>query len=261
MLHNESGKSRFAGLETAAAAAPSARGPAGAVLRDAAFYLDAALERELNGLHDQALNQYSAALGEDPLCISAWTRQLWMLLYLDEAVEAATWADKALQSFPNDPDILALKSLAQWRNGMAEEARTLNDAALAATRDSANVWLARGAMQVGMNMKSATACFKHAESAPGLKGLTQLRAGDILFRLGKYAEASGYYREATRALPDSSWAWYGYGRAQRKLGHLSYAQSAFGRACALSPTDKRYRTALKTKPGLLARLWAALFSR
>lgn len=252
------GKSRFASLETATAAVSGGRG---AVVRDAEFYLKLALDHELDGEHDKALNKYSAALGEDPLCIGAWTRQLWMLLYLDEPIEAVVWADKALQSFPNDPDILSLKSLAQWRNGLREEARALNDAALAAARDSANVWLARGEMQVQKNMKSALACFRHAEDAPGHEGLTRLRAGDILLRLGKYAEASGYYREATRALPDSSWAWYGYGRAERALGRLSYARSAFDRAYTLSPSDKRYQAARKAKPGLIARLRAWLFSR
>lgn len=258
MTHN-GGKSRFAGLE--AVAPPNSRGRGGAVVRDADFYLAAALERELNGEHAKALNQYSAALGEDPLCIGAWTRQLWMLLYLDEAIEATTWADKALQAFPNDPDILSLKSLALWRNGMTEDARTLNDAALAATRNSANVWLARGAMQIGLNMKSAMACFKHAENAPGMAGLTQLRAGDILLHAGKHAEATGYYRGATGALPDSSWAWYGYGRAQRALGHSAYAHSAFSRACNLSPTDTRYRVALRAKPGIFAWLRNRLFSQ
>lgn len=245
-------KSRFSGLETTAAKRPDGGG--GAVVRDAEYYLRAGLQLDLAGRHEKALNSYSAALGEDPLCITAWTRQLWMLLYMEEPIEAEVWADKALQSFPKDPDILSLKSLAQWRNGARDSARDLNDAALAAARDSANVWLARGEMQIDGNMKSATTCFTHAVSAPGLEGLAHMRAGDILLRLDKFAEAAEFYRKAARSLPESSWIWYGYGRAQRELGNDEYAIAAFDRALNLSPRDPRYRDAKHRALGWRLRL-------
>lgn len=254
----DSNKSRFAGLDVAPV--PRTRSSTGAVVRDADYYLAAALERELGGDHEKALNHYSAALGEDPLCIEAWARQLWMLLYLEEPGEAAVWADKALQSFPKDPDILSLKGLAEWRAGHAEAARELNDAALAASRDSAAVWLSRGEMQIGSDMKSAIACFKHAEASPGPKGLVLLRAADILLRRRRYAEAANYYRTATRELPQSSWVWYGYGRAQRALGDEAYARIAFERAWRLSPSDKRYRDACKKKGGWWRRMWSWMAS-
>ncbi|MDR1612878.1 MAG: tetratricopeptide repeat protein [Planctomycetota bacterium] len=246
------GKSRFAGLEIGDPA-PMQPG-SGAVMRDAAYYLAAALDRELAGEHDKALTHYSAALGEDPLCIEAWTRQLWMLLYLDETPEASIWADKALQSFPADPDILSLKSLAQWRNGLREEARNLNDHALAATRGSANVWLTRGEMQLDADMKSAAACFRRAADSPGIPGMADLRAGDIYLRCGKFAEAAEHYRKATCSIPESAWAWYGYGRAQRALGKAREARNCFARAGNLAPRDERYRKAAKAKPGWFGRI-------
>jgi tetratricopeptide (TPR) repeat protein len=234
-------KSRFAGLETAGGNR-SGRRP-GAAARDSGYYLREALDLELAGRHERALNKYSAALGEDPLCITAWAGQLWMLLYLEDPAEAEIWSDKALQSFPNDPDVLALKSLAQWRCGFETSARNLNDAALSAARDSANVWLARGEIQIGGDMKSASACFVRAVAAPGQKGVCHLRAGDILVRSGKFAAAIEYHRKATRILPGSSWAWYGYGRAQREVGNERYALAAFDRALDLSPRDPRYKGA------------------
>lgn len=243
-------KSRFSGLELDSANRPDGRG---AVVRDADFYLRAGLELDLAGRHAEALKRYSAALGEDPLCIVAWTRQLWMLLYMEEPLEAEIWADKALQSFPNDPDVLSLKSLALWRNGMTDAARDLNDAALAAVRDSANVWLARGEMQIDANMKSAAACFAHATSAPGPGGLAHMRAGDILLRKGKFAEAAEFFRKASQLLPGSSWIWYGYGRAQMELGNDKYAAAAFDRARNLSPRDQRYRRLGKRTSGILKR--------
>ena len=238
-------KGRFASLETQTASGASR--VVGAVVRDALYYVAEGLRLELEGDHEKALRNYSAALGEDPLFIEAWTRQLWMLLYLDEPVEARVWADRALQSFPNDPDILSLKSLAQWRSGVNVEARELNDTALGMTRESGNVWLARGEMQVGADVKSAEACFTHAVRLSAVSGLAHLRSGDILLRNRKYAEAVPYFREATVRLPKSAWAWYGYGRAQRAVGRNDLARIAFERAYVLTPRDPRYKKALRAK--------------
>lgn len=243
-------KGRFSSLETAPSRAATGKG-GGAVLRDAAYYVDDALKKELAGDHEKALNAYSAALGEDPLYIEAWTRQLWMLLYLEEPVESRMWADKALLSFPNDPDILSLKSLAMWRAGLSKEARDLNDSALAKTRESRNVWLARAEMQIADDVKSAGACFTHACRASSEPGLVRLRAGDILLRYRKFAEAVPFFREATQLLPESSWVWYGYGRAQRAVGRDDIARNAFERAYTLTPRDSRYKNALKVKPGFM----------
>lgn len=244
---------RFASLETQTVESSSGRGK-GAVVRDVSYYMKAGLERELDGDHESALKSYSAALGEDPLHIEAWTRQLWMLVYLDEPLEAEIWADKAMQYFPSDPDILSLKSLALWRIGSREEARELNDAALAAARDSANVWLARGAFQAVADGKSAGACFAHALRLHPVPGLANLRAGDLLLYEGKYAEAFPYCREATVRFPESSWAWYGYGRSLVKLGRSEQALVAFKRAYALKPRDRRYKAALKAKASLWAKI-------
>ncbi|MDR1521029.1 MAG: hypothetical protein LBU23_12945 [Planctomycetota bacterium] len=252
------GANRFANLEISAIQ-PDAGTRSGAPVRDVAFYMREGLARELAGEHEKALTNYSAALGEDPLHIEAWTRQLWMLLYLGEAAEAVVWANKALQTYPRDPDILSLKALAQWRCGFAKEARELNDAALSATRESANVWLARGEMQAAADNKSANACFKHAAAAPGETGLAEMRAGDILLLIRKYAEAIPFCRAATVRFHDSSWAWYIYGLAQRGVGRDEYARAAFMRAHNLSPRDSRYRAALKRRRSWLARAREWLF--
>lgn len=243
-------KGRFSSLETSPSQAAVGKG-GGAVLRDTAYYIDDALHKELAGEHEKALNTYSAALGEDPLCIEVWTRQLWMLLYLEEPVESRLWADKALLSFPNDPDILSLKSLAMWRSGLSREARDLNDAALAKTRESHNVWLARAEMQIADDVKSAGACFTHACRAASDSGLVRLRGGDILLGYRKFAEAVPYFREATQRLPDSSWAWYGYGRAQRAVGREDVAKNAFECAYNLTSRDPRYKNVLKAKSDLM----------
>ena len=249
---------RFASLETSQGR--SGMGGRRSTVRDAVFFLDDGLLSELAGDHEKALNTYSKALSENPLLIVAWARQLWMLIYLEEYYEADTWSDKALQSFPNDPDILSLKSLALWRNGFKDEAKTLNDAALGMSRDSHNTWLARGEMQVADGVKSYRSCFSHAARVSTVPGLAELRAGDILYRYRHYTPAMSFYRDATSLLPQSSWAWYGYGLTQRALGREHYAVKAFERAHSLSPRDYRYKMAPRGKQGMWSRLWRFLNS-
>lgn len=240
---------RFASLETGRDGQAAAK-----TARDATYYMNKALANELAGRHEKALVDYADALVEEPLFITAWARQLWMLLYLDEAPEANTWADKALRYFPNDPDILALKSVAQWRNGKLEEARQLNDAAMAANRDCANVWLARGEIRLETEGFPALGCFRHAMTAPGMAGLTEIRAGDILLRTGWYKDAAGFFRRAVGIFPKSAWAWYGSGMALRSLDNEDGALRAFKRACKLAPEDRRYRQALDANRGFWGRV-------
>lgn len=227
-------------------------GPAPA--RDGTFYMNEALTCELAGEHEKALTNYTSALGDAPLLTAAWVGQLWMLLYLDEVREASTWADKALQSFPKDPDIIALKSLAQWRNGYTIDAMELNDAALGLYRNSANVWLAKGEMQVTDDSRAGLTCFRHAAAAPGNTGLTNLRACDMLLGLRRYADAVPFGRQATTLLPDSSWAWYGYGRAQQNVGRVDLARTAFEHAYRLTPRDPRYRRGIRGKTTLIGKI-------
>lgn len=245
---------RFSSLEikTPSQGRPLAKG---ASKRDAAYYMDMGYRAELAGDHETALNQYSAALTENPLSIDAWVAQIWMLLYLQEPFEADLWADRALLTFPGQPDLMAVKSLALIRCGLIEEAGERNDAALTGGRDSANTWLARGSLHIAVDRQAAMACFKHALAASGDRRLTKLRIGDICLFHHKYADAEAYLREATQALPESAWAWYGYGLAQRALGRDDAAKAAFAKAAQLAPNDSRYHAALNGHTGGIKRLW------
>jgi len=253
-------RGRFSSLEIKPAGTGTGNlRPGGAPLRDSAYYMTEGLKADLAGDHEKALNHYSAALAENPLLIDAWVAQLWMPLYLDEPPEAILWVDRALESFPNQPDLLAMKSLALLRCGFVDDARELNDAALVGGRASANVWLARGALQIAADSVAASACFKHALAAADDRNLTNLRIADLLLLNRKYADAEPYLRTVTTAWPQAAWAWYGYGLAQRAMGRGDYARVAFGKAEQLAPADVRYHEALVRKRGLLARLrnWLA----
>ena len=65
-----------------------------------------------------------------PLMVEAWRRQVVMLIEMGECREAALWADKAMELFPNDPDLLAAKATALCRLGDPSAAFKIADQAI-----------------------------------------------------------------------------------------------------------------------------------
>jgi Flp pilus assembly protein TadD len=98
------------------------------VLKDEASYVAEARKAFEDGRFEQALRLYSKVLEFNPQNGSAWTGQVRMLTELGEAREARMWADKALERFPQDPELLAAKGVALARSGDLEGALAFSDA-------------------------------------------------------------------------------------------------------------------------------------
>jgi len=257
-MNTQSG--RFSSLEVNQDSQKTGQSRGGAI-RDEGYYMKTGYKAELAGDHEAALVEYSSALGENPLFIEAWLAQLWMLLYLGEPSEADMWADRALNNYPKQPGLMALKAMALHRCGFIDEARELNDAALGSERESADVWLSRGALHISLDSVATSACFKHALAVSVNRPLTTLRIGDIYLFHRQYADAERYLRQATIELPDSAWVWYEYGLAQKALGWEDSAMIAFAKAAQLAPLDERYRMALHNKKRTLMTRLRSLFNR
>ena len=90
---------------------------------------------------EQSLRAYSRTLEFNPHSRGAWSGQVRALIELHEFREAALWADKALEHFPNEPELLAAKAVALARNGDLDEAIALSDAAI----EELDVWLQQNA--------------------------------------------------------------------------------------------------------------------
>ena len=264
---------RFANLEldgdgSSEGAVPAEAGgppPSATELRDAQYYLREAVERELAGEYEAALRSYSVALGEDPLALDAWAGQVWMLLQLEEYPEARLWADKALESFPDNPHLVALKSIALYRMGECGEARELNSAALGRKGQSTWVWLGRGEIMLADDRAAAEDCFKHAARVASQQGLALLRAATVYLRYRHYSRAMSTLQEVTSASPRLGWAWYLLGRAQEQLGLIDQAQLSYGQAVGSCPQRSLYREAAhnaKTRRGgLIRRLAMKVFGK
>ena len=80
--------------------------------KDDAYYFGEARSAFENGNFEQALRHYSKVLEFNPQNAAAWTAQVRMLIELGEFREAKLWADKALERFPNEPELLAAKAVA-----------------------------------------------------------------------------------------------------------------------------------------------------
>ena len=100
----------------------SAEELAGTPVRTAAHHREVADEAYRAGHFETALQMYTRALGVDRSLVPAWVGQLQMLVELREYPEARLWADKALELFRNNGDILAAKAQACVRQGDATAA-------------------------------------------------------------------------------------------------------------------------------------------
>lgn len=217
-------------------------------------YLARADHLARQGDFENALRCYSQALGENPLTVEAWTGQVRMLISLEEHPEAAVWADKAMEKFPDNPVLLALKAVASLRMGSRIQARAICDAAIRQKGDLEFVWLCRGEIFLLENRTTAESCFVKALVASKNKGWTQMRIGEIYLRDRKYVLAVKALIRATELEPGFACAWYLLGKAQQALGMTHPAHVSFQQAAELAPRNSLYREALAFRPTLRSRL-------
>lgn len=112
-------------------------------LKDQAYYMAEARTAHEMANFEKALRYYSKVLEYDPQLTAAWGGQVRMLIELGEYREAKVWAEKALERFPRDPELLAAKGVALGRLGELNEALAFSDASIEERGETAYVWLAR----------------------------------------------------------------------------------------------------------------------
>src|SRR6266542_2665285 len=81
-------------------------------LKDESSYLQDAHDAFRQGQFELALRAYAKVLEFNPDNAGAWSGQVRMLIELGEFEDAKVWADKALERFPQDPELLAAKAVA-----------------------------------------------------------------------------------------------------------------------------------------------------
>ncbi|MBN1257189.1 MAG: tetratricopeptide repeat protein [Planctomycetes bacterium] len=230
-------------------------------VKDASFYFKRALLCELAGAHEQALRNYSAALNENPLLLAGWVGQLRMLLHLGEYPEVKMWSDKAMEKFPDNPQLLSAKAIAIHRLGYSKEARDLCDLAIQKSGETPLEWLCRGEILLAGQTASAEQCFNHALRVSPDIGRTRIEIGELYLNHKQYSLALAALQQACTEEPRSAWAWYLLGKTQQELGMLEQAKRSYGQASSLYPKNKKYRRAAAMELTFMTKLKSYLRRR
>ncbi len=249
--------SRFENLEFGEAKPRPLKGATeGTPIRSAAHFLEEAEKHCLAGDFELALRSYSRALEQNPAEYDGWFGQVRMLIELGECEEALLWADKALELYPEHPELLAAKSVASGRIGDLEKAMAYTDNALSQRGATPYVWLARAEALLQRGSATATHCVSNAVASAGTAApRVQLEAGRTLLRAGHCAAALDHLRSAVGLLPRSALAWLELGRCQAALG-FPEAEMTLSQCLALRPSWRPAQTALERfrRRGLISRV-------
>lgn len=234
--------SRFRNLELDEQADDLAAAPS--VVKDEAFYWQAAETAFHEADFEKALRLYSKVLEFNPQNSAAWTSQVRMLIELDEFQEAKVWADKALERFPHEPELLAAKAVALGRLGDFKNAMAFSDAALMQMGDTPYVWLARGDVLLSHKEKRAHYCFAKAVAYAPASWVVHWLVSRICYYYRQFALALRHIKEALNRDDGQSVVWLHMGRCQAALGLMQYAWNSYDQAQQLNPNCLEARQAM-----------------
>jgi tetratricopeptide (TPR) repeat protein len=238
---------RFSQLEFGDERAPQKARAPGDQVRDADYFFREAVRYWLAADYEVALRHYSRVLEQDSTVFAAWAGQVVMLIELGEYREAGVWADKALESFPEHPELLALKALACARDAKMKQAVAYSDNSVGKENLTPRVWLVRAEIFLDRKTVVAEGCIQKAVAAAGKSlplPIVRLEAGRLLRRGRRFVLAIQHLRETIRDLPQSPLAWYELGCCQASLG-LPEAADSLGQALTLRPNWKEAQDALE----------------
>ncbi len=206
------------------------------LVKDEAFYLSEARKAYEEANFEHGLRLYSKVLEFNPQNTSAWTGQVRMLVELREYREAKLWADKALERFPHDPELLAAKAVALARSGDLQEALAFSDASIEERGDTPYIWLARGDVMLAREEARADYCLEKALLlAPG-DWFTVWLAARIRCFYEQFAAALKLLQHALELNAAHFLLWLELGNCQQALGLVGPARTSFSQAKQLNPS-------------------------
>jgi tetratricopeptide (TPR) repeat protein len=223
---------------------------------DEHFYMSKATTAFIDEDYERALSYYSRALQYNITLEAAWLGQLRCLIELRELQEAIIWSNRALEKYPDSPDILAARGIAESRIGRTVAAIAYVDGALRGKSCTPYTWVARGEVLIPTNIKNAEACFNKAiELSPKDWQLQAWIARSYLVH-GHHSQALDHLRQAVRLEPNCPTCWYWIGRCWEVMGDTSEAVRAYIRALSGSSINKKAREALSRieNRGLITKL-------
>ena len=234
-------------------------------LKDEGYYLGQARAAFENANFEPALRLYSKVLEYNPQSAPAWTGQVRMLIELAEYREARLWAEKALERFPREPELLAAKAVALARSGALEEALACSDASIEERGDTPYLWLARGDVMLARRESRAQYCLEKAMLMAPRDWFVAWLAARIRFFYKQFALALQLVQQAVELNAGHFLLWLELGKCQQALGLAGPALNSFTQARQLNPRCEEARKGItevanRGFSGRLAGLWRRIFS-
>jgi tetratricopeptide (TPR) repeat protein len=235
------------------------------LVKGEAFYMAEARVAFENANFEQGLRFYSKVLEFNPDNALAWSGQVRMLIELGEFREAKLWADKALERFPHEPELLAAKAVALARSGDLEGAIAFSDASIEERGDTVYIWLARGDVLLAREETRAEYCFEKAMMLAPRDWFTTWLAARVRRFYKQFALSLKLLQQAIEWNTAHFVLWLELGYCQQALGLTSLAKQSFVQARELNPQSQA-QVALEqlSRAGLgsqLRGLWRRLSSR
>jgi len=237
-----------------------------AAVKDEAYFLAQARAAFEAAEFELALRAFCRVLEFNPQNVSAWAGQVRMLIELGELREARLWADKALERFVNEPELLAAKAVALGRSGDLQGAMAFSDASIEERGGTPYVWLARGDVLLAREESRADYCFEKALLlAPGDWFIAWL-AARIRYYYKQFVLALKLLQRAIDLNATHFRLWLELGQCQAALGLIGPARLSFAQAQQLNPqcSDARLALARLSDPGIGPHLrgwWRRLVGR
>ena len=203
--------------------------------RDEAYYTAEALAAFQSGKFEPALRLYSKVLEFNPQNVGAWSAQVRMLIELNEFREARLWADKALERFPRDPELLVAKAVALGRSGDLQGALAFSDASIEERGDTPYVWLARGDVLLAREENRADYCFEKAQLLAPNDWFIAWLAARIRYYYEQFALALKLLQQAAEWNAAHFLVWLELGHCQQALGLIGPARRSYATARQLNP--------------------------
>lgn len=207
----------------------------GAPIATAEGFLRKAHEQYRMGEFEAALRLYTRCLEFDRGIIPSWVGQVHMLVQLDELREARMWADKALELFRNNGELLASKAQACLRLEDKRAALACTDASFQAPGTSPYRWQVRGEIMLAHGEKAYDACFKRALTEPTSDWFDRIIIARIFLYYRRTMSALEMAMQAVRLQPEAAYAWYVQGNCQQLIGMSSVAMVSYGRCLEIQP--------------------------
>ncbi len=212
---------------------------------DDRHHLSEAVEFSHWGRFEPALRSYTRALQDNRALVPAWVGQVQMLVQMSEYHEAKMWADKALELFRSNGELLAARAQALCRLNDRRGAQASIDGAMTVPGSSPWRWQVRGEVLLAVGQSHYDECFQKALTEPAADWFDRVIVAGVYLFHKRATNALQYLRQALELQPTHGYIWYLQGHAQLALGFASAAETSYRRCLEFRPDYREARDALR----------------